>query len=236
MPNSLPLVYDIGMNNGDDVEYYLAKGCRVVGIEANPALCELSAERFSSTIADGTLKIVNCAVQDREGTADFFIHNQYDKLSTLFPEEVHRTDIELSWTSIPVAVRRASSIIAENGPPFFVKIDVESADHIVVKDLLAHRIIPPYISAEIQRMDVYCGLVCMGYEKFKLVDGETVHVKFRDHQIIRINGEVARFSFHDHSSGPFGEDLPGPWLDKTTLLDELLKAGLGWKDIHAKRG
>jgi FkbM family methyltransferase len=235
MATPLPLVYDFGMNNGDDVEYYLAKGFRVVGVEANPALCEAAARRFSNHVADGTLKVVNCAVHNYEGAADFFVHSQYDVLSTLTPEAVHRTDIELRWTRVPVAVRRASSIIRECGEPFFVKIDVEFVDQIVLQDLLAHAIKPPYISAESQVIDVFCFVVCMGYEKFKLVDGETVHVEFGDHPIRRIDGQTARFSFREHSSGPFGEDIPGPWIDKTALLDELMKTGLGWKDIHAKR-
>jgi hypothetical protein len=97
MTASGPLVYDFGMNNGDDVEYYLAKGCRVVGVDANPALCEAPAKRFSKNVAEGTLTIVNCAVHDRDGVADFFIHSQLDILSTLAPAAAHRMDIEMRW-------------------------------------------------------------------------------------------------------------------------------------------
>jgi FkbM family methyltransferase len=221
---------------GDDVEYYLAKGCRVVGVDANPALCEAAAKRFSKNVAEGTPTIFNCAVLDRYGVADFFIHSQLDILSTLAPAAAHRTDIEMCWNRISVPARRASSIIREYGEPLFVKIDVEFVDHVVLRDLLMHAIKPPYISAEAHLIDVYCFLVCIGYEKFKLVDGETVHVKFHDHPITRVDGERTKFDFREHSSGPFGEDVPGPWIDKTMLLDELMKTGLGWKDIHAKRG
>jgi hypothetical protein len=175
-------------------------------------------------------------VHDHEGQADFFIHSQYDVLSTLAPEAVRRPDIELRWTRISVPARRASSIVREYGQPFFVKIDVEQFDHIVLRDLFLHAITPAYISAEAQLIEVYCFLVCMGYEKFKLLDGETVHFRFRDHPIARSGGRRTKFSFREHSSGPFGEDIPGPWIDKTALLDELLKAGLGWRDIHAMRG
>jgi hypothetical protein len=31
------LIYDVGMNNGDDTAYYLRRGFRVVAIEPNPA-------------------------------------------------------------------------------------------------------------------------------------------------------------------------------------------------------
>jgi FkbM family methyltransferase len=235
MTSSGPLVYDFGMNNGDDVEYYLAKGCRVVGVEANPALCESIAKRFPQNTANGTLTILNCAVHDRDGVADFFIHSDADVLSTLTPAAAHRTDIEMRWNRISVTARRASSIIGEYGEPHFVKIDVEFVDHIVLRDLLMHAIKPPYISAEAHLIEVYCFLVCMGYEKFKLIDGETVPTKFRAHRIARVGGGEMEFSFPLHSSGPFGEDIPGPWVDKTLLLAELTNQGLGWKDIHAKR-
>jgi hypothetical protein len=32
------LIYDVGMNNGDDIAYYLRRGFRVLAIEANPDL------------------------------------------------------------------------------------------------------------------------------------------------------------------------------------------------------
>jgi FkbM family methyltransferase len=235
MTIGLPLVYDFGMNNGDDVDYYLAKGCRVIAVEANPALCESGAKRFPVNIADGTLKILNCAVSDREGTAEFFIHDQYSGLSTLAPDAARRSDIEMNWTRIPVTLRQASSIIREFGEPLYVKVDVEFVDHIVLRDLLVHAIKPPYISAESHLIDVYCCLVSMGYEKFKLLDGKSVPTRFRDYPIARFGADKVNFSFGDESSGPFGEDIPGPWIDKTRLLGELMETGLGWKDIHAKR-
>ncbi len=37
------LVYDIGMNNGDDTAYYLSLGFRTVAIEANPELVDQPA-------------------------------------------------------------------------------------------------------------------------------------------------------------------------------------------------
>ena len=37
------LIYDVGMNTGDDTAYYLNRGYRVVAIEANPDLVDLPA-------------------------------------------------------------------------------------------------------------------------------------------------------------------------------------------------
>ncbi len=33
------LIYDVGMHNGADTDYYLKKGAKVVSIEADPQLC-----------------------------------------------------------------------------------------------------------------------------------------------------------------------------------------------------
>jgi 16S rRNA A1518/A1519 N6-dimethyltransferase RsmA/KsgA/DIM1 with predicted DNA glycosylase/AP lyase activity len=40
------LIYDVGMNNGDDTAYYLRRGFRVVAIEADTRLVRCAAERF----------------------------------------------------------------------------------------------------------------------------------------------------------------------------------------------
>ena len=40
------VIYDFGMNNGDDVAYYLKKDVRIVGVEANKALCDQVCRRF----------------------------------------------------------------------------------------------------------------------------------------------------------------------------------------------
>ena len=36
------LIYDLGVNRGEDCAFYLAKGFRVVGIEANPSLYDVA--------------------------------------------------------------------------------------------------------------------------------------------------------------------------------------------------
>jgi len=228
---SAPLVYDVGMNNGDDVEYYLQKGCRVVGIEANPELCRVCEARFTEVISQGRLKILNCAVGACEGHARFYLSRTNHVLSTLVPAATPGE----TWTEIPIRVRKLSTLIKEYGYPYFVKIDVEHVDAVVLHDLMEHGIAPPFISAESHEIDVFCHLVAMGYVQFKLVRGASVHSDFRDHKIHTVDGESTRFEFKHHSSGPFGRDIPGPWMGKDEFLDELLAEGLGWVDIHARR-
>jgi hypothetical protein len=51
------LIYDVGMHNGDDTAYYLAKGAHVVAIEANPTLCDSVIQKFETPITEGRLNI-----------------------------------------------------------------------------------------------------------------------------------------------------------------------------------
>src|SRR3954471_13164175 len=80
-----PVIYDFGMNNGDDVEYYLLKCDKVVAVEANSSLCDLAGERFASEIKSGRLTILNVALADRESAEPltFYIHKTNHVLSQL---------------------------------------------------------------------------------------------------------------------------------------------------------
>ena len=52
-------IIDVGSHNGDDVDFYLKKGFKVVAIEANIELCNFMRDRFSDYIKNGILKIHN---------------------------------------------------------------------------------------------------------------------------------------------------------------------------------
>ena len=67
------LIYDAGMNNGDDTAYYLSRGFRTVAIEANPELASQAKTRFAREIASGRLIILNVGIADREGELPFWI-------------------------------------------------------------------------------------------------------------------------------------------------------------------
>jgi hypothetical protein len=56
------LIYDIGLHKGEDTDYYLKKGFRVVGMEANPDLVNHCKTRFKSAIAGGQLRIIEGAI------------------------------------------------------------------------------------------------------------------------------------------------------------------------------
>src|SRR5438067_1040560 len=80
-----PLAYDVGMHNGDDSEYYLAKGWNVVAIDANQGHCEAALERFSEEVRRGSLIVLNLGVGSSPGSSTFFVNNTEDAISTFYP-------------------------------------------------------------------------------------------------------------------------------------------------------
>ena len=74
---SAEIIYDVGMNNGDDTAYYLSRGHRVVAIEANPLLAREVAVRFHTEIAAGRL-VARAVAEPRPSTELFAAwHNRH---------------------------------------------------------------------------------------------------------------------------------------------------------------
>ena len=141
------VIYDFGMNNGDDVAYYLLKADRVVGVDANPELCREVRTRFAGEIASGRVTVLNVALAERETAAPitFYVHKTSHVLSRL-PEPP--ADLIDQFTPIQVPCRTPASIVREFGDPLYVKIDVEGFDSQVLQNLFAAGVFPPEISAE----------------------------------------------------------------------------------------
>ncbi len=49
-PKHGDLIYDVGLHRGEDAEFYLRKGFRVVAFEANPDLIQTCQAQFSDSI------------------------------------------------------------------------------------------------------------------------------------------------------------------------------------------
>ena len=226
------VIYDLGSNNGDDVAYYLKKADTVVAVEANPALATEISRRFSDEIAAGRRVVENCVITTSSypDEVTFYVHRTNHVLSQ-FPRPddsiIHHYD------AILLPAKSVVDLVRAHGEPLYVKIDVEHFDQVVLADLFAHNIRPPYISAEAHTIEVFSLLFTAGrYRAFKLVDGPTVARQYKAHTIKTVNGE-ARHSFPHHSAGPFGEDIPGGWMTPDNFFRFLAFEELGWKDIHA---
>lgn len=227
------VIYDFGMNNGDDLPYYLKKATKVVGVEANPELCAFVRDRYREEVNDGRLIILNCVLTDQATCekAKFYIHQNYHVLSQ-FPKP--DADFLDKFEPIKLLQRTASSIINEYGNPHFVKIDLEHYDQYVLKEIFLKKIQPTYVSVEMHDFVVYDILKNMGYRSFNTVDGETVPERYKDLSFIDINGDECSYSFPYHSAGPFGSDITkSAWLGIAEMDGYLRNLEPGWIDLHA---
>lgn len=227
------LIYDVGMAEGDDTTYYLEKGARVVAIEANPEVCEVTRQKFNDQIQSGQLVILNLAVGENDAdSVVFFINDKHLRGSSLV------RSANLQARQIQVPLRRLSSLFNQYGEPDFVKIDVENYDHVILRELRKSGRIPKHVSAEAHNFAVIEELIRCEFQQFRMVNAAISHKRFKSHPIEGLQGHKA-YSFPPHSSGPFGADLPDPWTSAEKLVANWLLRhslhGRGWYDIHAVR-
>lgn len=228
------IIYDLGANNGDDVAYYLLKADYVVAVEANPVLANHIRERFADPIAQGKLAVESCVLTaDSSAEAVSFYVHRTDHVLSQFPEPAAAALPEFDRIVVPAV--NVIDLIRKYGSPYYVKLDIEHYDQAILRALFEHGVYPPYISAESHSIEVFAMLIALGgYKAFKLVDGMSVPMLYKEVRISTLNGEV-RHSFPSHSAGPFGEDIAGPWMTQNNFFHLLSYAGLGWRDIHASR-
>ena len=98
-----------------------------------------------------------------------------------------------------------------------------------LQDLLQNKIISNYLSVECFDSEVIELILDSPFNSFKFIEGGN---KLKDIEIIDINNKKKNINFDYNSSGPYGDDIPGNYYDKKSILPYFLINGLGWKDIH----
>lgn len=215
LPN---VVFDIGLHKGEDTEFYLKKGFDVVAFEANPNLIEHCARRFRQHTAQGRLHIVEGAIAPEAAgeRLAFYKNVQKSVWGTIEPSWADRNQ-RLGTESIKIEVPRTdlASAFRVYGMPYYLKIDIEGADYVVLQDLQKCNDRPCYVSIEAEKVDFAqlkdtLGMLGgLGYRAFKAVQQATIP----NMEIVTttVQGEPVRHVFVSGASGPFGEDLPGSW-------------------------
>jgi FkbM family methyltransferase len=139
------LVYDVGMNNGDDTAYYLRLGYRVVAVEANPVLVAQVSGRFAKEVAADDLTILNIGISDQEGELPFWICDGVSEWSS-FDKSIASRD-GVAHHQIVITCRRFDSILKEFGVPYYLKLDIEGNEIYCLRDLAPPNL-PRYVSFE----------------------------------------------------------------------------------------
>ncbi len=235
------LVFDVGVNNGEDTAHYLRRGFRVVGVDANPEMVAFCERRFEDEIRTGRLILLNVGLAPEDGVASFFVSEGNGGVwSSLDPALASRGD--LATHSVAVQARSLRSLVQEYGVPFYLKVDIEGAEHVCLRDIDPADA-PAYVSFEAseERLEDLFLLAHAGYTRFKLIDQLTFRqavpprlhsgglatatlARLAKEQLRRVPGLVRAVRVFRRertaipgtrassmSSGPMAEETDGPW-------------------------
>lgn len=162
------LIYDVGMNNGDDTAYYLHRGYRVVAIDADPQACDKARLRFQDEVSRGRLTILNVGIAAEPGNLDFWICEPHPEWNS-FDRGIASRDGS-PHHCIQVPCRTLDSILSDHGIPYYLKVDIEGHDLQCVDALRTVSNRPKYVSIEIDDIDASLrAMADLGYTSFKCI-------------------------------------------------------------------
>lgn len=235
------LIFDVGMHKGEDTDYYLKKGFKVISFEADPELAAHCRNRFQSEIEQNQLTIVEGAIIDMKKHEEapknirFFKNKKTSVWGTVVEEWANRNS-QLGSDSeiIDVPVIDFGACLAEFGIPHYLKIDIEGMDVICLNALLEFDERPNYVSIESDKKsferlkDEFELLEKLGYSSFQAVNQIKI-TSSKEHKN-ETEGKYLNYRFEQGSSGPFGSDLNAkPWKSKKDIIKQYEKIFKAYK-------
>jgi FkbM family methyltransferase len=211
------LVFDVGMHMGEDADFYLKKGYKVVAFEAHPDFVSKNAVRFSEAIKSGRLIIISGAVCFGTLAKVPFYVNETTVWGTINSKWAERNE-QWGYANTQIEVPRIDLVdyFEKFGVPYYLKIDIEGSDLDAVRALQACDQRPRFLSIESNETSLCAALSeidllrALGFRRFMPVQQEAItgsHVALRSR-----DGTRFEHTFEDGASGVFGYDLPGEWL------------------------
>ena len=147
------IIFDVGMNNGDDSKHYLSKGYQVVAIEANPILVERGRARFQKEIAAGQILIECVGIVDQPGKIPFWINDERDVFSSFDRARAGRNGMKCH--PIEIECVTFDKLLTKYGVPYYLKLDAEGAEPYCLK-CLQPTSPPEYVSVEAEDLSTWC--------------------------------------------------------------------------------
>jgi FkbM family methyltransferase len=225
------LIYDVGMHHGEDTEYYLKKGFRVIGFEADPDLATACRRKFSDEIKAGKVTVVEGAIvppsneNTEHKTIKFYKNSDVDVWGTVVDDWARRNEhLGSSSQVIEVPVVNFSECLRTFGIPHYLKIDIEGMDAVCIEALADFERKPDYISRESdfssfeKVSEDFRLLDNLGYTHFKTVQQGCISRQTEPNP--PKEGRYAGHQFQFGSSGLFGEDLPGKWKSRKEMVNQ----------------
>jgi FkbM family methyltransferase len=234
------LIFDLGLHQGRDAEFYLSKGFRVVGLEAVPSLAAATSERLRgytgfaveakalSSVAGETVSFYTVPDKDDWGS-----------LTRAAAEKGLYGSVEIRVPTTTIA-----ELFDRYGVPYYIKCDLEGADSMFRDQLLADGRRPTFVSLELNELADLDVLKACGYDAVQVIN-QWLHPFTRCPEPAR-EGIYVDSRFDGHTSGLFGRELPSEgWISfdaarervdlymRLRALDQNL--AVGWIDVHVCR-
>lgn len=221
------LIYDVGMHIGEDTDFYLKKGFRVVAFEANPELVRLNQDKFAAQINNNQLVIVSGAIIESpvSDKVKFYCNKKRSIWGTVDPEWVARNEkTGAGHEVIEVNTINFSKCLEHYGIPYYMKIDIEGADLVCLRALKAFELRPSYVSVESEKA-YFPKLIAeiellesLGYDQFLAVQQWDVpYTKVPNPSRERL---YVPYKFSEGASGLFGRELNGVFKNKEEIMEE----------------
>jgi FkbM family methyltransferase len=226
------LIYDVGMHKGEDSDFYLKKGFRVIGFEADPDLVEHCRKRFSREIEQGRLTLVEGAIVEHTeatGQSVSFYQNKNNSVWGTIQGDWARRNQTLGAPSNTIQVKTIdfANYLTQYGVPYYLKVDIEGCDAVCLRALANFQQKPDYVSIESETvtfaklLEEFRLFRELGYTAFKAVQQEGISSQVAPTDCGE--GSYVDYKFPEGASGLFGEDLPGEWKNYDEILAEYKK-------------
>lgn len=234
--HSTNLVYDVGLNRGQDTANYLSKGYDVVAIEAHPDLVNYCENRFRREIEMGRLAIIQGAIlrdghcNEAQGEVEFFV-NSNDAWGTVIADTSLQYGDRGAHATIKVPVLNLNEIMNQYGVPYYLKTDIEGADIACLEAIERADERPAYVSLE-SDVDSFRSVVKelellerLGYDKFQIINQKDLAKTIAPGSILEYGG-----------SGDFGEWLPhDQWMDGGEARRKYIELFV-WYKLFSRKG
>ena len=236
------VIYDLGVNHGEDTGFYLKKGFKVVGVEANPIIFARLYKEFEQEIANGQLILLNIGITAAAGIATFYVNEHNDHWSSFV--ESYGTRNGTKFHTEQIDCKTIGWLLQQYGLPRYLKIDIEGMDRAVLQQLTDTSGRPEFISVEEYGVNAIDDLHALGYNAYKLIPQ-------RDKSQTKPpnpprEGKYFEKSFSSKDTGLFGNELPGEWTEyadfRSYFVNNIRREDYSyigpqyeWYDIHCTK-
>lgn len=228
----MKLIFDIGCNEGQNFDYYIKKANVVIGVDGDQKLIKENKKKFRNYISKKKLYLENCVVSKSKSKQKFYIHKYKNVLSQL-----KKPDKTNDYKAVKIKSKICSNIIKKYLKKYntkkieLIKIDVENSSGDVLRDLFDNKIFPKYLSVEAHNSEILHLILKSPYRSFKILKGHEIGSKIKKIKT-KTKNKFTNYNFLKHSAGPYGDDIPGKYFNKQSLLNYFINNGFGWIDIN----